>query len=85
MKSFEYIITDQLGIHARPAGQLVKEAQKYTSDITLCANGRTAGAAKLMMIMRLGVKKGMTVTITADGEDEDAAIAGMQAFFLEHL
>ncbi len=85
MKTFDYTIKDELGIHARPAGELVKEAKKYTSTISINANGRKVNATKLMMIMSLGVKKGVTVTIEADGEDEDAAIAGLQTFFSENL
>ena len=46
MKTFTYIITDEIGIHARPAGLLVKEAKKYTSKIVLSANGRSAEATK---------------------------------------
>ncbi|MCD7716000.1 MAG: HPr family phosphocarrier protein [Lachnospiraceae bacterium] len=85
MKTFDYTITDELGIHARPAGELVKEAKKYSSAIFINANGRKVNAAKLMMIMGLGVKKGTVVTIEADGEDEDAAIAGLRTFFSENL
>ncbi|MCD7736042.1 MAG: HPr family phosphocarrier protein [Lachnospiraceae bacterium] len=85
MKTFEYTITDDLGIHARPAGELAKAAKQYDSGITVSANGKTADATRLMMLMALGVKKGMTVRISADGPDEDAAAAAMQTFFSEHL
>lgn len=85
MKTFDYTITDELGIHARPAGELVKEVKKYSSTISINVNGRKVNATRLMMIMSLGVKKGVTVTVEADGGDEDAAIAGMQAFFSENL
>lgn len=85
MKTFQYIITDELGIHARPAGLLVKEAKKYTSKLTLQAGEKTAEATKLMAIMSMGIKKGTEVTISAEGEDEDIASAGMQKFFQENL
>ncbi len=85
MKTFEYEITDELGIHARPAGELVKEAKKYDSKISITAKDRTVGLEKLMMVMSLGVKKGMTVKITAEGADEDEAIAGMEKFLKENL
>ena len=48
MKNFEYTIKDELGIHARPAGMLVKEAKKYQSKITITKEGKTAEASKLM-------------------------------------
>ncbi len=85
MQTFDYTITDDLGIHARPAGQLVKEAKKYSSKSTIACNGKTVGADKLMMIMSLGVKKGMTVTISCEGDDEDAAIAGLKSFMEANL
>ena len=59
MKSFEYTVKDELGIHARPAG--------------------------LMMLMSLGVKQGDTVTVSAEGADEDTAIAELKAFFENNL
>ena len=58
MKSFEYVIKDEIGIHARPAGLLVKEAKKYESKIILKKDGKTAEATKLMAVMGLGVKCG---------------------------
>ncbi len=85
MKEFEYTVKDELGIHARPAGLLAKEAKKYSSVCTITKNGTTKKLTQLMMIMSLGVKKGETVKITADGADEDAAIAGLQAFFEANL
>jgi phosphocarrier protein len=85
MKSFQYTIKDELGIHARPAGLLVKEAKNYESNITLEAGGKSADVSRLMALMALGIKQGVEVTITAEGPDEDAAIAGMEAFFKENL
>ncbi|MDD2957716.1 MAG: HPr family phosphocarrier protein [Lachnospiraceae bacterium] len=85
MKSFSYVITDEVGIHARPAGILAKEAKTVDSKITLSANGKTAEATKLMAIMSMGVKKGMEVTVTAEGGDEDASIAKMEEFFKANL
>ena len=85
MKEFTYLITDEIGIHARPAGMLVKEAKAFTSKITLEANGKTADATKLMAVMSLGVKNGAEVVIKAEGDDEDAAIAKMEEFMKENL
>ncbi len=85
MKTFEYTITDELGIHARPAGMLVKEAKKYQAKITLSAKGKTVDAGKLMMIMSMGIKQGDVVMVSAEGEEEELATAAMETFFKENL
>lgn len=81
MKSFEYVIKDEVGIHARPAGILLKEAKKYESKITINKDGKSAEATKLMAIMSLGVKCGQTVEVTVEGADEDTAVEEIKAFF----
>lgn len=58
MKEFTYVIKEELGLHARPAGLLVKEAKKFQSATTLAAKGKTAAAGKLIAIMSMGVKQG---------------------------
>ena len=85
MKTFEYTIKEELGIHARPAGLLVKEAKKYESECTITKDGKTKKLTQLMMLMSLGVKQGETVTVTAEGADEDTAIEGLKAFFEANL
>ena len=88
MKTFEYTIQDPVGIHARPAGELTKEAKKYTSSvITITKNetGKSAEAKKLMALMSLGVKQGDTVTVTIEGGDEEQVAAEMEAFFKNNL
>lgn len=86
MKSFEYTITDPVGIHARPAGNLTKEAKKYESSIKLTnAAGKSADVKKLMALMGLGVKQGDTVTVTIEGGDEEGVCAAMETFFKENL
>lgn len=85
MKTIKYTIQDELGIHARPAGVLVKEVKKFQSKITLEGNGKTAEARKLLAVMGMGIKHGTEITITAEGPDEDEAIAAMETFFKENL
>ena len=85
MKSFKYTVKDELGIHARPAGLLVKEAKKYESKITITKEGKTVDVTKLMMLMSLAVKCGQTVEIQVEGSDEDIAFEGMKAFFEANL
>ncbi len=81
MKSFDYTVTDPVGIHARPAGVLAKEAKNYSSTITITKDGKSAVATKLMAIMALGVKQGQTVTVTIEGDDEDKCYEEVKAFF----
>ena len=85
MKEFKYVVKDELGIHARPAGILAKAVKKYSSKITISGNGKSADAGKLMAVMGMGIKKGMEVTVTAKGEDEDTAIAETEKFFKENF
>lgn len=85
MRTFSYTITDEIGIHARPAGLLVKEAKKYSSKITVGIGGKRAEATKLMAIMSLGVKNGQTVEVSVDGEDEEIAFENVRIFFEENL
>ena len=85
MKSFQYTITDEVGIHARPAGMLVKEAKKYASDVIIRCGGKQADARKLMVLMGMGVKCGDEVTVEVTGEDEETACAALESFFRENL
>lgn len=85
MKSFSYVIKDEVGIHARPAGFLAKEAKKYQSKITIVKDGKTAEATKLMALMGLGVKCGDSVEVQVDGADEDSACEQIKAFFESNL
>lgn len=85
MKQFEYTIHDPLGIHARPAGLLAKEAKKFASVCTITKGEQTKKLTQLMMLMSMGVKQGDTVTIQAEGADEDAAIQALENFFRNNL
>lgn len=85
MKSFSYVITDAEGIHARPAGLLVRQAGKYQSAIKIEKAGKSGDAKRIFAVMGLAAKQGETVTISADGPDEDTAIAELEAFMKENL
>ena len=85
MKEFKYIMTDPLGMHARPAGMLVKVAAPYASKVTVTAPTGTADAKRLMALMRLAVKQGMELTVTIEGADEEQAATQLQAFFRANL
>ena len=85
MKEFQYVIKDEAGIHARPAGMLAKEAKNFKSKITLVGNGREADALRLMAVMSLGLKQGAEMTVRVEGEDEEQAAGAMKAFLEANL
>ena len=86
MKQFQYVVTDPIGIHARPAGLLVKEAKALDSTITIeKVGGKSAAATKLMAVMGLGVKTGETITFTIEGGDEEASAAAMEQFCKDNM
>ena len=85
MKEFKYVITDELGIHARPAGLLVKEAAKFQSDIKIKKGEKEADAKRIFGIMGLAAKKGDEIILTADGADEADAIAAIEEFLKANL
>lgn len=81
MKSFEYTITDPAGIHARPAGLLVREVRNYASAVTVINGDKAVNALKLLALMGMGIRQGDTVKVTVEGADEDTAAAAIEAFF----
>ena len=86
MKQFQYVITDPVGIHARPAGLLVKAAKALDSTVTVeKVGGKSTVATKLMAVMGLGVKGGDTVTVMVEGGNEEASLQVMEQFFKENL
>ncbi len=80
MKTFGYVIKDELGIHARPAGMLAKLAKNYKSEILLHKGDKKANCTKLMAVMALGIKCGDEVVVTVDGTDETEAEKEIQKF-----
>ena len=85
MTSFAYTVNDALGIHARPAGLLVKEAMKFSCAVKMETPTKTVDAKRIMAVMGAGVKCGDTVTLAFDGADEKEAAAAIEAFFKANL
>ena len=85
MRSFKYKIQDETGLHARPAGKLVKLARELDSAVTLAAGERQADGTGLFAVLGLGVKKGTVVTVTVSGGDEESSLKLLEAFFRENL
>lgn len=86
MKTITHVIQDPLGLHARPAGLLAKAAAaRGDCTVNLTFKDRTVDAKRIMGLMKLGAKQGDTLTITCEGENEDAAAASMESFLKENL
>ncbi len=86
MKQFSYTITDPIGIHARPAGLLVKAIKALDSTVTIVkTDGKSAVGTKLMAIMGLGIKQSEAVTVTVEGGNEDANAAVLEQYFKDNL
>ena len=73
MREFRYVIKDEQGIHARPAGLFVKEAASCESKITISKDGKEVDAKRILGVMGLGVKKDQEIVLKAEGSDEDQA------------
>lgn len=82
MTTFTYVITDENGIHARPAGMLVRFAQSTPDRITVKNKDKTADATRLFAIMSLSAKKGDTLEFTVAGENCEETCARLREFCL---
>ena len=80
MKELTVEITNESGLHARPATAFTQLAAKFASKVTIAANGKTADAKSILTVLTLGATKGTSVTLTADGADEDEALAALSEF-----
>lgn len=85
MKSFKYTIKDELGIHARPAGLLVREAKSFKSVVSIKKGENQIDASQLFKLMGLNVKHGEEIEIIIEGEDEAEACEALEKFLNENL
>ena len=85
MRELRYVIKDEQGIHARPAGLFVKEAASCESKITISKDGKEVDAKRILGVMGLGVKKDQEIVLKAEGSDEDQAIEKLSKFLQENL
>lgn len=85
MVSFTYVITDELGIHARPARLLIKETEKLESNVMICKGSRQADGKKIFSLMNLAAKKGDMLTIQVEGRNEAADAETVKAFLESNL
>ena len=78
MEKRDFTITAETGIHARPATILVQAASKFASDVTLSYEGKSVNLKSIMGVMSLGIPTQSEITISCNGDDEDAAIAAIE-------
>lgn len=85
MREFNFTVTDSLGLHARPAGIIVKESGKYSSKINVIHNRKIADAKRIFSVMGLMAQHGDTVTVRIQGEDEEKASERIEKVFQTYL
>ncbi len=71
------VITNKVGLHARPASLLVQTAAQFQSKIRVQFDDKTANAKSMLGVMKLGASKGDTIVVRAEGEDAEQAIASL--------
>ena len=87
MKKITYTVKAEAGLHARPAGLLVKQSASFKSNIKILseASGKEADLKRLMAVMALGVKQGDSIVVSAEGDDEAEAVTAIETFLKENL
>ena len=82
MKEIKFTVTDPLGIHARPAGILVK---KFSSKITVWKGDKSCDMRKLLALMGMAVKQNDEITVQVEGDDEAACAEAIEKFLKENF
>ena len=77
MVKHDVTITNNIGLHARPATFFIQKANSYKASIWIEKDDRKVNAKSLLGVLSMGIAKGMTITIVADGADEANAVEGL--------
>ena len=85
MKELRYVIQDELGIHARPAGLLVKKCSGFSCNIRIGRPDKMVDAKRVIGVMSLGMKCGNELILTFDGADEEKAAVEVEEFLRGNL
>ena len=85
LTEIKFTVTDPLGIHARPAGILVKEAKKFSSKITVWKGDKSCDMRKLLALMGMAVKQNDEITVQVEGDDEAACAEAIEKFLKENF
>jgi phosphocarrier protein len=81
----ELEIINKLGLHARAAAKLVQCASRFASRIEIERRGQNVNGKSIMGVMMLAASRGTRITVEAAGDDEEAAIAAIEALVLDHF
>lgn len=73
----DFIISNELGLHARPSAQLTQLAGRFSCEVHIARNGRRVNAKSIMGVLMLAAGPGTVVTVDAEGPDADAAVAAI--------
>lgn len=84
MAERKVVVTNETGLHARPAASLVQFVKNYSGEVKLVKDGKEANAKSIFNVMSLGISKGTEIGIIVEGEDEDA-FADKLADFISNL
>jgi len=79
----EAVIVNPLGMHARPAAQVVRLAATFSSDIELACQGQSVNGKSIMGVMMLAAECGATVQVRTTGPDEEAAMTAVLALIAD--
>lgn len=85
MKQITFTVTDPQGVHARPAGVLIKKIKEFQCAATISKDDKTADARKMFAVLGLGIKYGESITLTFDGADEEQAASALAQTLAEHF
>ena len=85
MAELRHIIADELGMHARPAAQIVKRCSAFECDITIGTPMKMVDAKRVMGVMSLALKKGDELVMKFKGPDDKQAAADLKMFLAENL
>lgn len=84
MEKFSYTIVNELGLHARPAGRIIKLLRDYDCQVSIKKNEQTVNAKSISSLMKLNVKQDDEVELIFDGGDEKDAVQTVKEYFVEN-
>ena len=85
MPEITLTVHHEVGLHARPASQFVQTAKQFASDITVAHGEREANAKSILGVLTLGANQGAVITVRADGEDADQALAALEVLVADNF
>ncbi len=81
----EITVQNEVGLHSFPATFFIQKANEFKSLITVSKDERKVNAKSLLGVLSLGIAKGTTITLTADGSDEEEAVSELEALIMSNF